>query len=206
MGTPKDSEKTRAKIIAAAGQLFAEKGFNAVSVREIARLAETQISALNYHFRGKETLYREVLFAACKQSSFTQEDQDQLLRLAPKDALYLIISEAIKEYKNKSANNWQNALLARESLEAGTVFTDVAKVYLKPQADFVAKIVASVVGKSPTDEHVRFAVITLFGLLDTFGLHDHLVDAIAPGLHNHLSKRKRLEKQLFTLVVTTAKG
>ncbi len=177
-----------------------------MSVRDIAQLAKTQISALNYHFRGKESLYHEVLLTACKQSSFTQEDQDQLLHLAPKDALYLIISESIKEYKNQSADNWQNAILARESLESGTVFTDIAKIYWQPQADFVAGIVAKVVDKKATDEQVRFAVITLFGLLDTFGLHDHLVDAIAPGLHNHLNKRKRLEKQLFTLVITTAKG
>jgi AcrR family transcriptional regulator len=47
--------------MAAGEQLFADRGFSAVSVRDIAAAAEVNVAAVNYHFQSKENLYREVL-------------------------------------------------------------------------------------------------------------------------------------------------
>ena len=80
MGTPKDSIKTRQKIIDAAGKLFAEKGFKSVTVREIAQSAETHLSALNYHFNTKTDLYREVVLSACKTDAASPTEK-KLLRM-----------------------------------------------------------------------------------------------------------------------------
>jgi AcrR family transcriptional regulator len=75
MGTPKDSKKTRAKLIEAAGQLFAKNGFNGVTVRDIAKRPHTHLSALNYHFRSKEALYREAIPETCKSDSITPKER-----------------------------------------------------------------------------------------------------------------------------------
>ncbi|MBE0617986.1 MAG: CerR family C-terminal domain-containing protein [Proteobacteria bacterium] len=59
---PKNSEpgtSTRERILAAARRCFAEKGFRATTVAEICRGAQANIAAVNYHFGGKEALYRE---------------------------------------------------------------------------------------------------------------------------------------------------
>lgn len=41
--------------------LFALKGFNGVSIREIARIACVNVAAVNYHFKSKENLRDEVM-------------------------------------------------------------------------------------------------------------------------------------------------
>lgn len=51
----------RTAIITIATPLFADKGFNGVSVREIAALAGVNVSMISYYFGGKEGLYGEVL-------------------------------------------------------------------------------------------------------------------------------------------------
>jgi len=51
----------RANIIAAAIPLFAAKGLNGVSVRELARAAGENLSMISYYFGGKEGLYAAVL-------------------------------------------------------------------------------------------------------------------------------------------------
>ena len=43
-----------------AEQLFAQKGFAAVSVREITAAADTNLAAINYHFGNKMNLYLSV--------------------------------------------------------------------------------------------------------------------------------------------------
>jgi AcrR family transcriptional regulator len=51
---------TTARIIDAAERLFAEWGYNGVSVRMIARAASSNLAAINYHFGDKIGLLREI--------------------------------------------------------------------------------------------------------------------------------------------------
>jgi AcrR family transcriptional regulator len=54
------SADTRARIIEAAEQLFAERGIAATSMRAITAQAEVNLAAVNYHFGSKEGLIVEV--------------------------------------------------------------------------------------------------------------------------------------------------
>lgn len=68
MGEATKDLSTRDRLIEAAGQLFAGRGYEETSIREIAEAAGANVAAINYHFRGKENLYREVIrerAAAC---------------------------------------------------------------------------------------------------------------------------------------------
>jgi len=47
---------SKRKLLDAAEQLFADKGFEAVSVRDITQLAKTNVAAVNYHFGSREAL------------------------------------------------------------------------------------------------------------------------------------------------------
>ena len=53
--------EARQRLLEAAGQLFAEKGFRLAGTREICRKAGTDIAAIHYHFGSKEKLYEAVL-------------------------------------------------------------------------------------------------------------------------------------------------
>ena len=56
-------------ILEAAEILFAEKGFHAVSMSAIARLADTSKPNIYHHFKSKNDLYRSVMHAAARRSS-----------------------------------------------------------------------------------------------------------------------------------------
>jgi len=58
------SEVTRERIMKAAERLFAERGYDDTSIRAIVAKARVNQAAINYHFAGKDGLYREVLSAA----------------------------------------------------------------------------------------------------------------------------------------------
>lgn len=51
---------TRDRILDAAEKLFADRGFSAASVRDITADAGANLAAVNYHFGGKEGLYRQM--------------------------------------------------------------------------------------------------------------------------------------------------
>ena len=64
----KKSKSTREKLLAAAGDVFIEKGFRDATVAEICSRAEANVSAVNYHFGSKEALYQEAWRHSFKES------------------------------------------------------------------------------------------------------------------------------------------
>ncbi len=54
-----DVRGTREKLLDAAERLFLEKGYSGVSIRDITDAAGANVASINYHFGGKEKLYRE---------------------------------------------------------------------------------------------------------------------------------------------------
>jgi AcrR family transcriptional regulator len=61
MRKPKDPEANRARIVAAAIDEFAARGFKGASMDAIAERTETTRALINYYFGSKETLYIAVL-------------------------------------------------------------------------------------------------------------------------------------------------
>lgn len=55
------STSTKNIILNVASQLFADNGYDNTSIRDIAKAADVNISAINYHFNSKNGLYAEVL-------------------------------------------------------------------------------------------------------------------------------------------------
>ena len=61
MSTYATSARTRQALILAGGELFAEKGLDAVSTRAIADHAGENIGSIHYHFKNKEGLIRAIM-------------------------------------------------------------------------------------------------------------------------------------------------
>src|ERR1700692_3123727 len=80
------SEVTRERIVKAAERLFAERGYDRTSILAIVAKARVNQAAINYHFDGKEGLYREVLRVAFRALTEAQ--------LAPARAVKAMSREA----------------------------------------------------------------------------------------------------------------
>ncbi len=68
---PKASEArdTRTEILDVALELFADKGFYGVSIRDVARATGVGVSALYHHFPSKEELFEAVVFGDARVGS-----------------------------------------------------------------------------------------------------------------------------------------
>jgi AcrR family transcriptional regulator len=59
--TEKEIQDTKEKILRAGRELFALKGYEGTSIRDIALHAEVNLAAINYHFSSKENLFRQIM-------------------------------------------------------------------------------------------------------------------------------------------------
>jgi AcrR family transcriptional regulator len=74
--------ETAEQVIQAATRLFAERGYDGVSVRDICTAAEVSANAVHYHFKSKQGLYEQIIerFGLAKQ-----EAAERILVGTPKD-------------------------------------------------------------------------------------------------------------------------
>ncbi|GLV60554.1 TetR family transcriptional regulator [Dictyobacter sp. S3.2.2.5] len=75
--TSRDAQETRARIIAAAYQVLAQKGYEATTLREISKAAEAAPGLVHYYFGGKDQLLVEVLKAVSERYTRVPEQPPQ---------------------------------------------------------------------------------------------------------------------------------
>src|SRR5215471_4836014 len=80
------SEVTRERIMKAAERLFAERGYDGTSIRAIVAKARVNQAAINYHFDGKDGLYREVLRAAFRALTEQQMEHADEMKAVSREA------------------------------------------------------------------------------------------------------------------------
>ncbi|HEX7737837.1 MAG TPA: TetR/AcrR family transcriptional regulator [Ktedonobacteraceae bacterium] len=68
-----DTRSVREKIRAAAVQLFAEMGYHAAPLRDIARLADIQAASIYYHYPSKQALLVEIMDTHMRQLNASLE-------------------------------------------------------------------------------------------------------------------------------------
>jgi len=205
LGTPKDSEITKAAIIEAAGRLFAEKSFKSVSVREIISEADTHLSAMNYHFGSKDSLYLEVLKVACEVISTKDAEKEYFYSLDPETALFEIAKYTIESYFNHDKENWHFVIITREYWEPSNGYNFVVENYFKPENELLTNIIGKIVNKSPELNSIRFASISLIGLLETFGFYEKLINSVCDGLQDQGKRDNWYIKRIVKMVIDAAR-
>ena len=112
MATSHETLSTKERIIEGASELFALKGYDGASVRDIATHCDCNVSAVNYHFKNKENLSWEIYARAyewfeaggkqlAEQSQSTEDLARRLFefllsdRQHVKNTFKLLISDAI---------------------------------------------------------------------------------------------------------------
>ena len=131
-----DKERTRARILAAAVDVFAEHGYEGASTREICGRAGVNGAALNYHFRSKELMW----LAVCDEVSARMQRiafASVSLELTPRDALRRFLGslfDALAEDARPAqilvwAAMQSRRMNAERTLDAFRPFVDIARGY-----------------------------------------------------------------------------
>jgi AcrR family transcriptional regulator len=108
-------QETRERLLTAATRLFAEQGFDAVTVRDICRRASANVAAVNYHFGGKVGLYEQVMDSAIRiMQATTEEARRQGLRKTPDEQLRIYVHVFISRVATGSGGTWIHQLMMRE--------------------------------------------------------------------------------------------
>ena len=207
MGTPADSERTRARIIAVAGQLFAEHGWRSVAVREIAALAETHLSAINYHFTTKEKLYEAVLQEAVQIPEGTLESFGGVADQSsdPKQLLIRLV-EGLIVLQHNDAGSWKSRLIIRECIDPTPAFKGALKAMFTPLFEEFRRLLEAAVGFSPDPHRLKLSAFLLLASIDSFTSHADVISYLLPDMKHDLKSHATLAADLVEIFLGGLRG
>lgn len=169
---------SRGKLIEVATELFAQKGFYAVSIREIAQKAEVNSALISYHFGGKEGLYQSVLE---EQFFYLMAMLDKIrdAEHEPKERLKFFMKNMVKTHREKSFL-WP--LVHGELINPTDCFDSVIKKFVEKVVIFVGEALMEGQGKKifREDLHPAFATLALAGTLNFYFIAQPMVNKIMP--------------------------
>lgn len=139
-----DGEATRARILAAAGELFASTGYAETTNKAIASRAQVDLASINYHFGSRSGLYQAVLIEAHRQLV----DYADLHRLAesqraPSEKLHFLIEQVVVRAMAEP-QGWYLQVLARELLSPSSQLQLAFKDALQPKFEEILRILSEI--------------------------------------------------------------
>jgi TetR/AcrR family transcriptional regulator, regulator of cefoperazone and chloramphenicol sensitivity len=133
--TPELSEEnTRDKILNAAGEVFAEHGFEGATIRMITERAEVNVAAVNYHFRDKAELYNRVVLDACSARAAWQDVLAEPAN-SPEERLRSLIAHFLEYMLDPSRPACKRRLMAREMANPTTALDELVEKNIRPFRD-----------------------------------------------------------------------
>jgi AcrR family transcriptional regulator len=163
------ADLTRDNLIEAAIAVFSAKGFEGGSVREITQTANANQAAINYHFGGKDGLYREVLKASIQAfAELSPLDADRLAALDGPEAVDTFIRTQLKALNRRDQLGRFMRIFTWETLTRSQVFIDFLATEKLPIYN-VAELVVRKFLPAETDRgDLWIAVFWLLSQIETF--------------------------------------
>jgi AcrR family transcriptional regulator len=152
-------------LLEAAGEEFADKGFELARVRAICERAGANLAAVNYYFGHKEQLYLEVLREAhrCGMDPAEEPDPEALRHLAPAERLRLFIHHFLgRVLAVNHPGDWQHRLMIREML-APTPFSEVlVREAIRPRFERIKDLMRTICPRAD-DRRLNALVFSVIG-------------------------------------------
>jgi TetR/AcrR family transcriptional regulator, regulator of cefoperazone and chloramphenicol sensitivity len=163
------SEYTRHNIIKAAVSLFAERGYDGTSVRAIVSKARVNQAAINYHFKGKEGLYFEVLKVAFE--GYLRLDDFELTRLKDmprEEALRSFVHQQLRPLLARDQVNRYIRIFAWENVRPSKMLTNFVGAGAMPFLDSAVELVRRFLPADTSDQDAMCAAVSLMGQCSVF--------------------------------------
>lgn len=179
-----DQMSTKERIMEAAARIFGDQGFKAATIRSIAKAANVNVAAINYHFGDKERLYHIVLkdifekgfetFPSVSPLSPGQDPEKQLKRFI-RDMFFRLSSQAGWE-----GTAGKGRLIAREFIDPTNAFEEVVQIYIHPHRDALLTILAGICNTTPDDPRLKPCAVSILGQCVYYAFARSLIKKVIP--------------------------
>lgn len=141
------SLETRRRLLDAAAEVFAEKGFAGATVRQICEKAGANIAAVNYHFGDKGKLYAAVFQHT--RLELSERPGSPPAPASAEDRLRAFVRQFLKQLLDPGRVSCHGRLVAQEMGEPTGVLDSFVDAEVRPRVEILQNIIRQLVGELP---------------------------------------------------------
>jgi AcrR family transcriptional regulator len=157
-GADPDSDTTR-RIIAAASEEFALRGYAGARVRNIVQAARVNLAAVNYYYGGKLGLYRATLRHLARQGGAAPASDRR--RMRGEDRLHGAILSLLERYLGEEQPSALGRVLGHEAMNPTDHLDRLIEATMRPEVEHIGAIVRELAESAPSPEDLRRATLSV---------------------------------------------
>jgi len=186
-------DTTRERIAEAAGEIFAERGFDGTTVRDICQRAGANIAAVNYHFGDKQRLYVEAVVRAHRWRMEQVPLPEWSDGTPAETKLADFIKTFIRRVLTGPGDTWHTKLVMREMASPTAACAELVQSSIRPQFEILLSILRELLPSDVSAERLRLTAFSIVGQC----LFYHFAD---PVVRNLLTSKEYSELDVTKLV------
>ncbi len=175
---PSLADDTRGKLLDAAGQVFAESGFQAATVREICARAGVNVALINYHFGDKLELYTEVLRHSIGAAGNGIIQKAIASTAPPKEAFRELIHAMLLRVCRGDRPGWQFRLMVHELAQPTPAMSNVIDETMRPIYDRFRELIGIILHLPMDHDKVRLSTHSVIAQVVHYVHSRHVVSRL----------------------------
>lgn len=195
------SRELRQRLLHTAGEVFAEQGFRAATVRQITERAGVNLAAINYYFSDKAELYACALREAhCHALGGCPSEGSG----TPRERLRSFLTSLLTFLLDPARPAWQNRLLAREIAEPSAAL-DVLIEGMRARNERLKAIVCDLAGVALPPQKLALFCCSIMGQCIHHAQNRAVVERIHPVLSGYHDRINLLAEHITEFSVPAIK-
>jgi AcrR family transcriptional regulator len=170
----------RDRILAAAGREFAERGFEAATVRDICLAAGVNVAAVNYYFGEKRRLYIESVKHAHRERERQVPEPRWEPGTPPERKLRDFVGNLLERMLGFGQPDWQVRLMLRELLHPTEACRELVEDYIRPHFDGLVSILRELSADSLDAPRLRRVALSVVGQCFLYRAAGDVVGMLVP--------------------------
>ena len=206
MSPDNENKTTRNRLLKVAETLFAQRGYHAVSVREITSAANCNLAAVNYHFGNKKNLYLDVfrsrwmVRARRVHDSFIQHMADHD-GASPTEIIQALAEAFIKGPLTDEERFYHAQLMMREMAKPTEAFEMVADEIMRPFFSNLAKLLQPYLREDMDRQRLSLNMLSIISMVIYFNFARVPVSLLTGCTYDEAFKEQLIQHIVnFTLV------
>jgi AcrR family transcriptional regulator len=177
------NDPSRDRLLMAAVEIFAERGFRDATVREICAKAEVNQASVNYYFGGKERLYVESLSFAFHQANQRYPLGDTLSSNLPAEQrLTAYIQMFLHKLLDDSVLGQHGKLIAREIADPTSALDEIIRTAIAPQIAQLKEMLPDLVGPDRGEMGIYRCILSIVGQCLMYKHSRSIIERLCPGV------------------------
>jgi len=174
-----ETNESRSRLVSAALRLFAEKGFEAATTREICEAAGANISAIRYYFGDKAGLYRTAFTEPLGEKS-CHANLAAYGNLPLPEAIKLLFRDFLEPLKLGEEFSLVMKLHFREMIEPTGAWLQKTEAEIKPQHQALVCMLKKHLNLPEVDADTHRLAFAIIGMAVHFYVGQEVVLGISP--------------------------